>query len=363
MKPIIGFSIGDINGVGPEILLKAFDDNRLLEACTPVIFGNTKVLAFYKKTITDCNLQLNGIKDLSAVNPKQVNVINCWEEDVEITPGQETANGGKYAVKSLLQATQALKDGTINGMVTMPISKNNTQVPEFPYTGHTPFLKKMYEAKDVLMLLCTEDLKVALLTEHVPISEIANLVTRENITNKLEMFNTSLQQDFGINKPSIAVLALNPHAGDGGLIGKEERDVITPALDALKAKGFNCYGPYAADGFFARQHDTQFDGVLAMYHDQGLIPFKSFDKAQGVNYTAGLPAVRTSPDHGTAFDIAGKGKASISSFLQSLYTCIDIINEREAFKNATANPLKRNQLKEFKNKNNKDKEKKDDVKA
>jgi 4-hydroxythreonine-4-phosphate dehydrogenase len=348
MKPIIGFSIGDINGVGPEILMKAFDDNRLLDACTPVIFGNSKVLAFYKKSIPDCNLQLNGVKDLDQVNLKQVNVFNCWEEDVEITPGQENAAGGKYAIKSLLQATTALKEGKIQGLVTMPISKNNTQVPEFKFTGHTPFLKSTFDAKEVLMLLCTEDLKVALLTEHVPVSEIANAVTRENITTKMLLFHNSLQQDFGINKPKIAVLALNPHAGDGGLIGKEERDIIAPALDSLKAQGISCFGPYAADGFFARQHDAQFDGVLAMYHDQGLIPFKSFDKAQGVNYTAGFSAVRTSPDHGTAFDIAGKGKASTTSFLQSLYTCIDIINERQAFKDATANPLKRNQLKEHK---------------
>jgi 4-hydroxythreonine-4-phosphate dehydrogenase len=348
MKPIIGFSIGDINGIGPEILLKTFDDNRLLEICTPIIFGNTKVLSFYKKSLPDCNLQLNGIKDLSAINPKQVNVLNCWEEDVEITPGIENASGGKYAIKSLLQAAQALKDGLIKGLVTLPISKNNTQIPEFPYTGHTPFFKKLYDASDVLMLLCTDDLKVALLTEHVPISEIASAVTKENITNKIELFQASLQKDFGINKPKIAILALNPHAGDGGLIGKEERDIIKPTIESLQAKGINAYGPYAADGFFARQHDAQFDGVLAMYHDQGLIPFKSFDKAQGVNYTAGLLAVRTSPDHGTAFDIAGKGKASTSSFLQALYTCIDIINQREAFSNATANPLKRNQLKDFK---------------
>ncbi len=350
MKPIIGFSIGDVNGVGPEILLKAFSDNRLLDVCTPIIFGNTKILAFYKKTIPDCNLQINGIKEIAAANPKQVNVINSWEEDVALTPGAENEVGGKYAILSLIQSTEALKAGSIHGLVTLPISKNNTQLPNFNYTGHTPFFKDVFGANDVLMLLCTQDLRVALLTEHVPISAIASAITKENIINKINLFTTSLQQDFGIDKPKIAVLALNPHAGDGGLIGKEERDIIKPTLQDLQAKGFNCYGPYAADGFFARQHDAQFDGVLAMYHDQGLIPFKSFDKEQGVNFTAGLSAVRTSPDHGTAFDIAGKGKASTASFLQALYTCVDIIAQRAAYQEATANPLQRNQLKEQKSK-------------
>jgi 4-hydroxythreonine-4-phosphate dehydrogenase len=341
MKPIIGISIGDINGVGPEILLQTFADVRLLEMFTPVIFGSTKVLAHYKKLFPDNNVQFNGIKDFATINPKQINVFNCWDEDVEVTTGQETAAAGKCAVRALQVATQCLKDGQIHAMVTMPISKNNTQIADFKYTGHTPFLKDKFAAKDVLMLLVTQDLRVALLTEHLPVSEIAKHVTKENIISKVQMLNQSLIKDFGISKPKIAVLALNPHAGDGGLIGKEEKEIIKPTIDELFTKGTRVFGPYAADGFFARQQDVKFDAVLAMYHDQGLIPFKSFDKEQGVNYTAGLPVVRTSPDHGTAFDIAGKGIASCTSFLEAVFTAIDILEQRTEHKIYTANPLKR----------------------
>jgi 4-hydroxythreonine-4-phosphate dehydrogenase len=341
MKPIIGISIGDINGIGPEILLEAFDDNRLLEMFTPIIFGSSKVLAHYKKNLPDNKLQLNGIKDFTAVNAKQVNVYNCWEEDVEVKPGIDTKEAGKCAVRALQAATQALKDGHIHGLVTMPINKSNTQLPDFNYAGHTPFLKDKFGAKDVLMLMVTADLKVALLTEHVPVAEIAKHVTKENITSKLTMLQQSLIKDFGISKPKIAVLALNPHAGDGGLIGKEEKETIKPTIDELYTKGMKVFGPYAADGFFARQQDAHFDAVLAMYHDQGLIPFKSFDKAKGVNFTAGLQVVRTSPDHGTAYDIAGKGIAEIGSFLEAVYTCIDVLENRTEHKIYTANPLKR----------------------
>jgi 4-hydroxythreonine-4-phosphate dehydrogenase len=341
MKPIIGITIGDINGIGPEILLQTFDDNRLLEMMTPVIFGSTKALSFYKKNLPDNKLQLNGIKDFEAINPKLVNVFNCWDEDVEVQPGAETAAAGKCAVRALQVATQCLKDGQIHGMVTMPINKNNTQVADFKYTGHTPFLKDKFGAKDVLMLMVTDSLKVALLTEHVPVAEIAKHVTKENIISKINLLQQSLIKDFGISTPKIAVLGLNPHAGDGGLIGKEEKEIIKPTIEELQAKGLKVYGPFAADGFFARQSDAQFDAVLAMYHDQGLIPFKSFDKEQGVNYTAGLSVVRTSPDHGTAYDIAGKGIANPSSFLEAMYTCIDILNQRTEHKIYTANPLRR----------------------
>ena len=223
----------------------------------------------------------------------------------------------------------------------MPIHKNNTQTNDFKYTGHTPFLKDKFAAKDVLMLMVTQNLKVALLSEHVPVSDIAKYVTKENIISKVNLLQQSLIKDFGIAKPKIAVLGLNPHAGDGGLIGKEEKEIIKPTIDELQAKGSKIFGPYAADGFFARHHDENFDAVLAMYHDQGLIPFKSLDKEQGVNYTAGLNVVRTSPDHGTAFDIAGKGIANTSSFLEALFTCVDIIHQRSEYKTYTDNPLRR----------------------
>jgi 4-hydroxythreonine-4-phosphate dehydrogenase len=341
MKPIIGISIGDINGVGPEILLQTLSDNRILDLLTPVIFGSSKVLAFYKKILPENNLQIFGIKDFNTINPKQVNVFNCWDEEVDIQPGVETAAAGKCAVRALQVAAQCLKDGQIHGLVTMPIHKNNTQTNDFKYTGHTPFLKDKFAAKDVLMLMVTQNLKVALLSEHVPVSDIAKYVTKENIISKVNLLQQSLIKDFGIAKPKIAVLGLNPHAGDGGLIGKEEKEIIKPTIDELQAKGSKIFGPYAADGFFARHHDENFDAVLAMYHDQGLIPFKSFDKEQGVNYTAGLNVVRTSPDHGTAFDIAGKGIANTSSFLESLFTCVDIIHQRSEYKTYTDNPLRR----------------------
>jgi 4-hydroxythreonine-4-phosphate dehydrogenase len=341
MKPIIGISIGDLNGVGPEILVKAFTDNRLIDLCTPIIFGNTKVLNFYKKNIPDCNIQFHVTNDFTKLNPKLVNVFNCWDEDVQITPGVENETGGKYAINSLLKATQCLKDGQINAIVTMPINKNNTQTKDFKYTGHTPFFKEKFGAKEVCMLLVTETLKVALLTDHVPIADIAKHVTKENIKTKVAILTNALKKDFGISMPKIALLGLNPHAGDGGLIGKEEKDIIAPAIEELQKSGAKVFGPYAADGFFARQHDTKFDAVLAMYHDQGLIPFKSFDHNQGVNYTAGLQVVRTSPDHGTAYDIAGKGTADESSFLQALYTAVDILNQRSEHQFYNANPLKR----------------------
>jgi 4-hydroxythreonine-4-phosphate dehydrogenase len=341
MKPIIGISIGDINGIGAEILVKALDDNRILEICTPLIFGSTKVLAHHKKNVADCNIQFNGIKDVTKVNPKQINVFNCWDDEVAMQLGAETAEGGKYAVRALEVATQCLKDGQIHGLVTMPINKNNTQSKDFAYTGHTPYLKDKFGVKEVVMLMVSDNLKVALLTEHVPIAEISKHVTKQNIISKIDALTQSLIKDFGIDVPKIAVLGLNPHAGDGGLIGKEEKEIIKPTIEELFAQGKRVFGPYAADGFFARQQDQHFDAVLAMYHDQGLIPFKSFDKAKGVNYTAGLPVVRTSPDHGTAYDIVGKNLAEESSFLESLFTCVDIINQREARKNNTTNPLKR----------------------
>ncbi|MBL7765465.1 MAG: 4-hydroxythreonine-4-phosphate dehydrogenase PdxA [Chitinophagaceae bacterium] len=339
-KPIIGITTGDINGIGIELIIKSLSEHRLLEFFTPVIFASNKVITHYKNLIPDSNFQYTGTKSMSALNLKGVNVFNCWEEDVAINPGQITDLGGKYGVRSLMVATQCLKDGELQGLITNPIHKKNSQTPDFAYTGHTPFLKDKFGAKDVAMMMCADELKVALLTEHVPISEVSKYVTLDNILSKVRIINDSLIKDFGIDKPKIAVLALNPHASDDGLIGKEEQNVIVPAIEKLRTEGILAFGPYGADAFFARQHDQQFDCILAMYHDQGLIPFKSFDKGQGVNYTAGLPVVRTSPDHGTAFDIAGKNMADNASFLQAMYMCIDILNQRAGYAEHTKNKLK-----------------------
>lgn len=340
-KPRIGITTGDLNGIGIELVVKALSEHALLEYFTPVIFASNKALNFYKNNIPGTHLQYTGTKDLNVLNPKVINVFNCWEEDVKITPGEMTELGGKYAIRSLMVATQCLKDGEIDGLITCPIHKKNSQTPDFQYSGHTPFLKDKFGAKDVAMMLCSGDLRVSLLTEHVPMSEVAKHVTQENILSKARIINDSLIKDFGIDKPKIAVLGLNPHAGDDGLIGNEEQSIILPAVEKLRSEGILAFGPYSADAFFARQQDKNFDCVLAMYHDQGLIPFKSFDNGMGVNYTAGLPIVRTSPDHGTAFDIAGKNIADHSSFLESLFLCIDIINQRNGYAENTKNKLKK----------------------
>ena len=339
-KPIIGFTCGDINGIGPEIIIKTLGDSRILDFCTPVIFGNNKVINFYRKSLPDININAAIAKDSSRVNPKQVNVYNCWEEDIAVTPGQLNDIGGKYAGISLNIAADALKAGIIDGLVTAPIHKKNIQSASFNFTGHTPFLKHLFGAKDVAMFMIAENMKVALLTEHVPVKEIAQLVTRESILSKLQVMNQSLKKDFLITKPKIAVLALNPHAGDEGLIGKEDEEIIRPAIKDAKQRDIFCFGPYPADAFFARGQYEKFDAVLAIYHDQGLIPFKSLALGEGVNFTAGLKAVRTSPDHGVAFDIAGKGIADESSLREALYKCIDIINNRAEYERQYKNPLK-----------------------
>jgi len=339
-KPIIGITCGDINGIGTELIIKTFSDHRILDQCTPVIFASNKLINFYKKSVPEAHFNYQSIKDFSRVNHKQINIYNCWEEDVNITPGQLNETGGKYAVKSLQAAADALKNGHIQGLVTAPIHKKNVQSPEFNYTGHTPFLKDVAGAGDVLMILYADNLRVALVTEHLPIKTVAQSISKEAILSKLNLFYNSLRKDFGIDKPRIAVLGLNPHAGDEGLIGEEEENVIRPAIRQAKQNAM-VFGPYSADAFFARRSYTQFDGVLAMYHDQGLIPFKAIAVGEGVNYTAGLPFVRTSPDHGTAFDIAGKNKADATSFMSAVFECIDIINRRKEYEERNRNPLRK----------------------
>lgn len=340
-KPIIGISIGDLNGIGPEVIIKTFSDQRMLNLCTPVVFASDKTMNYYRKEMGQGNFHFENIKDFKNVKSGKVNVFNCWEEEVVINPGMNTELGGKYAVRSLKVATQCLKDEEVQGLVTAPIHKNNIQQSGFHYTGHTPFLKDFFQVEEVAMLMVSEKLRVAILSEHIPISEVASFVTAENLTKKVKVLNDSLIQDFGIEKPKIALLGLNPHSGDGGLIGTEEQTVIIPTINTLKEKGFLTFGPYSADGFFARNYHLHFDAVLAMYHDQGLVPFKYIANGAGVNYSAGLPVIRTSPDHGTAFDIAGKGEADPTSFRQAVFTCIDTIRRRADYKEYTKNPLKR----------------------
>ncbi|OMP77930.1 MULTISPECIES: 4-hydroxythreonine-4-phosphate dehydrogenase PdxA [unclassified Chitinophaga] len=343
-KPVIGITVGDINSIGAELIIKTFADNRMLEFCTPVIFASNKTINFYRKLMNENNFNYQSLKEFSRLNHKQVNVFNCWEEEVQITPGILNETGGKYAARSLAVAIECLKNGEIDGLVTAPIHKKNIQSEQFNYTGHTPYLRDAFEAKDVLMFMTADNMRVGLLTEHVPIRDVAKYVTRENILAKLTMMKDSLIRDFGIDQPRIAVLGLNPHAGDDGLIGDEELREIIPAIDHAKNHGILCFGPYSADAFFARNMHAAFDGVLAMYHDQGLIPFKSLATGEGINFTAGLPIVRTSPDHGTAFDIAGKNLADHFSFRQAIFSCLDIIEKREQYDENTLNPLKKIEL-------------------
>ena len=339
-KPIIGFTSGDLNGIGLELIIKSLSDSRILDFMIPVVFANNKSINFYRKGLPEFNLSFTVLNDLSKLNPKQVNVLNCWEEEVEITPGELTATGGKYALISLEKAVEALKNKAIDGLVTAPIHKKNIQSEAFNFSGHTPYLQHAFGNTENLMLLVAENLRMALVTEHLTISDVAKHITKDKIKQKLAILNASLQKDFGIDKPRIAVLALNPHAGDEGLIGKEEIEIIQPAIKESKQQML-VFGPYSADAFFARGAHEKFDGVLAMYHDQGLIPFKSLAFGEGVNFTAGLPIVRTSPDHGTAFDIAGRNKADASSFTASIFECVRIIHARQGYHDMRLNPLKK----------------------
>lgn len=340
-KPVIGISGGDLNGIGIELIIKTFSDSRILDQCTPVIFSSNKVINFYRKSVTEGNFNYQNIKEFNRLSHKQVNIFNCWEEEVVINPGLLNDIGGKYAVLSLQTAVAALKQKQIDGLLTAPIHKKNIQIPEFSFTGHTPYLKSVFGVNDVAMMLCAGNFRVALATEHIPVGEIAKHITKERILSKLNIVHQSLQKDFGIDRPRIAVLGLNPHAGDEGLIGNEEESIIKPAIKEAKNNNMLAVGPYSADAFFARRSFEKFDAVLAMYHDQGLIPFKALASGEGVNYTAGLPAVRTSPDHGVAFDIAGKDKADPSSFITALFECIDIINSRNEYEQNRKDPLRK----------------------
>lgn len=340
-RPVIGISVGDLNGIGIEIIIKTFSDNRILELCTPVIFASNKVINFYKKSIPDINLNYVSIKEISKINPKQVNIFTVWEEDVDIQPGQMTETGGKYGVLSLQAAVKALKEKSIDALVTAPLNKYTMQSSAFSFTGHTPFLKEAFKADDVLMLMIADNMRVGLLTEHLAIMDVAKNINKEQIIKKINLLKNSLIKDFGVERPRIAVLGLNPHAGDEGLVGREEKEIIRPAI--LESKKNDCVvmGPYSADAFFARGNHEKFDAILAMYHDQGLIPFKSLAIGEGTNFTAGLQVIRTSPDHGTAFDIAGKNQADESSFRAAVFSAMDVFNTRNNYQELRKNPLKK----------------------
>jgi 4-hydroxythreonine-4-phosphate dehydrogenase len=334
----IGITIGDINGVGPEVIIKALSNPKLLEYFTPVVYGSSKILSYYKNTIKDSNLQFSTINDPSKAFANKINVINCWEDNVVINMGKVNEDGGKYAKLALERAVTDIKKQHIDGIVTAPINKAAMKMGGFKFPGHTEYFESEFGTAG-LMLLLSDTLRVGLVTNHIPISDVANSVTKQLILSKLKVFNEALKVDFGIDRPQIAVLGLNPHAGDEGAIGDHEEKIIKPAIIEAKKNGIFAAGPYPADGFFGSGKYKKFDGILAMYHDQGLVALKSLSFGEGVNYTAGLNIVRTSPDHGTAFDIAGQNLADPSSLRTALYQCIDIIKSRTEYKDARANQL------------------------
>jgi len=337
--PIIGITLGDINGVSPEEIIKTLMDSRVADYCTPVVYGSPKIISYWKKIMNHGEFNLHIIKSLDQVHHKKPNILVCWEEEVEIKPGEVTEIAGKYAFKSLEMATRDVKEGKIHAIVTGPLNKHNVNTSSLPFKGHTEYLAEQAGTSDYIMMLMSDELKVGLVTGHVPLSEVASKISKELILKKLRIMNKSLQNDFSITKPKIAVLGLNPHAGDNGLLGNEDKDIIAEAVKAAQAENLIAYGPYSADGFFGARQHLKFDAVLAMYHDQGLIPFKYLAFEDGVNYTAGLPFVRTSPDHGTAYNIAGKNQASEVSLRNALYLAIDIVRTRNENFKLKENPL------------------------
>ncbi|KFF20316.1 4-hydroxythreonine-4-phosphate dehydrogenase PdxA [Flavobacterium hydatis] len=335
---IVGISIGDLNGIGSEVVLKTFEDSRMLELCTPVIFANVKILSFIKKNFTS-SVMLHGIDKLDQILPGKINVFNLWREGIDINLGTNDDKVGEYAIKSFVAATKALKEGVVDVLVTAPINKYNIQSETFKFPGHTDYLDQELEG-NALMMMVQDNLRVGLLTDHIPLSEVASHLTEELIERKIQTIKQSLIQDFSINKPKIAVLGINPHCGDGGVIGKEDDAILKPALKKIFDKGTLVFGPFPADGFFGSGQYEKYDAIVATYHDQGLVPFKTLAFGKGVNYTAGLNKVRTSPDHGTAYDIAGKDVADYNSFKEAVYLAIDIFRSRNQYEEISKKPLK-----------------------
>ncbi len=328
-RPILGISIGDINGIGPEVILKALADARVYTQFTPLIYGHGKALTYYKKLLNLEDFYFTQIRSLEEIQHRKVNVINCQEECPEVIPGVETQEAGKLALAAFAAAVEDLKAGKIQGLVTAPLSKGNINSETQPFVGHTEYLIEATGNKSGLMMLVGEDLRVGLVTGHIPLAQVPAAVTKEKVLEKAKIFIQSLEKDFGINKPKIAILGLNPHAGEDGLLGSEEETILKPAIQELKDAKQYVFGPYPADGFFGMMHQQKFDGVLALYHDQGLIPFKSIAFSSGVNFTAGLSVIRTSPDHGTAYSIAGKNMADCASFRAALFLASDIMDRHQ----------------------------------
>ena len=335
---IVGISIGDLNGIGSEVILKTFEDTRMLELCTPVIFANVKIVSFLKKELK-LDVAIHGIDKVEQLVVGKINVLNVWREGVNLEFGKNDDVVGGYAIKSFVAATKALKEGLVDVLVTAPINKYNIQSEEFKFPGHTGYLDKELEG-DALMLMVHDDLRVGLLTDHVPVNEVAKHLNEKLISSKIKTIIQTLKQDFEIEKPKVAVLGLNPHSGDNGVIGQEEEKIMKPALKKLFEAGNMVFGPFPADGFFGSAQYEKYDAVIATYHDQGLIPFKTLSFGNGVNYTAGLNKIRTSPDHGTAYEIAGKGVANHESFKEAVYLAIDIYNKRNDYQELIKNPLK-----------------------
>jgi len=327
--PVIGITIGDVNGIGPEILIRLLEDGSILRLCTPVVYGNHRIINRYRKLMNVEDFQMVPCKDLAAVSVRKINMVNCWEDDYEIKPGQSDNQAGKLALLALNRATEDLKAGLIHGLVTCPITKSNMPKEDFPFPGHTEYFAKAAGVTESLMVMVHEDLRVALATVHIPLEKISGILTRNLVLTRLTQLEKSLKSDFGIELPKIAVLGLNPHAGENGKLGKEEEAVLGPAIREWRDRGKHVYGPFPADGFFAAGQYKNYDAVLAMYHDQGLVPFKILAGLDGVNFSAGLPFIRVSPDHGTAYDIAGKGEASPDSLRAAIYLALDLHRMRE----------------------------------
>ncbi len=337
----VGISQGDINGISYEVIMKTLMDNRILEFCTPIIYGSPKVAAYHRKALNINNISFNHIKSPNESLDKKINIINCIPEDVRVELGKSTEVAGESSYKALSKAVSDLQAGQIDVLVTAPINKDNIQSEDFAFPGHTEYLVEKFRSENYAMLMVSEQMRVGVVTAHVPLSEVASKLSKDLILSKLRIIAHSLVQDFSVTNPRIAVLGLNPHAGDNGLLGVEEQEIIIPAIKEAKDEGIVALGPYPADGFFGSSDFTKFDAILAMYHDQGLIPFKLTSFERGINFTAGLSVIRTSPSHGTAYDIAGEGKASPESFRQALYLAIDVFRNRAVYDEISRNPLKK----------------------
>jgi len=340
-KPIIaGISHGDINGIGYEVIIKTLMNNLINDICVPVVYGSPKVAAYHRKALNIANFSFNNIRSAEDANPRKANMINCLDDNVRVELGKATSQGGEAALISLERATEDLKNGRIDVLITAPIDKNNIQSEKFHFKGHTEYLRSKAGAEDVLMFMISENMRIGFATGHVPLRKVPEVITTNLLISKIRLMHNSLIMDFGIRKPQIAVLGLNPHAGDNSLLGAEEAEVIIPAIKQTEKESILAFGPFPADGFFGAGSFTKFDGILSMYHDQGLSPFKALSFDSGVNYTAGLSFIRTSPVHGTAFAIAGKGEASENSFRQAIYLACSIFRNRQMHNEISKNQLK-----------------------